>query len=197
MQMNAVARSLTVLVAVLGLMLSGLVASPGFAGDDKGLGTPSPSPTTGPGVSAAFGDAWVYRENHTANHERVDLRDDRIAKVQTLHGVNFSVLARVVEQARSPRMSTSRDGVDRGVYQYKIYEYEVVNGRTIKTGNWCIVETVIEWGDGHADRGWMVTTYPVLTNRGSPPRVDGKSYAPAWMVKEFAMGPPNDEVLYW
>lgn len=194
------ARPLAVLVTVLSLTLTGLFSSPVAAGDDRGLGTPPPTPsapTVGPENSiAAAGDAWVRREHSTANNEIVDLRSARIDKVRDVHGVNFSALTRVVEWARSPRMSTSPDGIDRGVYRYRIYEYATVNGQPQMTGRWCILQTVIEWGDGVANRGWMVTTYPVMTNTGSVPQKNGKSFTPSWLTNLWAIGPVNNDILY-
>lgn len=197
-KVNPCARLLAVFVAALSLILAGLLTNPVVAGDDKGLGTPpSSDPSSGPSdFSAAAGDAWVNRQHSTANNERVDLRDDRIDSVRNLHGVNFDVLVRTVEWARSPRKSTSSAGIDRGIYQYKIYEYRVVNGDLQKTGRWCIIQTIIEWGDGHADRGWMVTTYPVVTNTGAPPQRNGKSFTPSWLTNSISFGPVNNDVLY-
>lgn len=192
-------RALAVLVAAISLILAGLVASPAVAGDDRGLGTP-PTPTAEQNgeVQALAGDSYVFREHSTANNERVDLRDDRIDKVWNLHKVNFTALVRVVEWARSPRMSTSPAGVDRGVYRYRIYEYENDNGTLRKTGRWVIIEFVIEWGDGIANRGWLVTAYPVQTQAGSPPKnnATGKTYCPAWLANSVVMGPVNNDILY-
>lgn len=190
MKVNYFARLLAVFVAALSLTLTGLLVSPVVAGDDRGLGTPSTDP------SVAAGDAWVNRRHSTANNERVDLREERIDAVKNQHGVNFTVLTRVVEWARSPRKATSADGVDRGIYEYRIYEYEVVNGDLQKTGRWCILRTVIEWGDGHADRGWMVTTFPVRIQTGLPPKKNGKSFTPSWLTNTLAVGPVNNDILY-
>lgn len=201
-KINALARPLAVFVAALSLVLAGLLANPVVAGDDRGLGTPRSSDPSGntssdaSGPAVAFGDAWVNRRHSTANNERVDLSDDRIDKVRTLHGVNFDALVRVVEWARSPRKATSPDGIDRGIYQYKIYEYEAVNGNLQKTGRWCILQTIIEWGDGYADRGWMVTTYPVRTQAGAPPTKSGKSFTPSWLTNSISFGPVNNDILY-
>jgi hypothetical protein len=93
-------------------------------------------------------------------------------------------------------MSTSPYGIDRGIYQYRIYEYETVNGQLLKTGRWVIIQSIIEWGDGMADRGWMVTAYPVATQSGGPAQKNGKSWAPAWLANSFVFGPINNDILY-
>lgn len=195
MKLNALARPLAVLVAALCLILAGGLANPVVAGDDRGLGKPPSGDQAD--LAATAGDAYVYREHATANHERVDLRDDRIDKVWNQHKVNFSALVRVVEWARSPRKATSSAGIDRGIYQYRIYEYEYVNGDLQKTGRWVILQTIIEWGDGVNDRGWMVTTYPVKTQSGTPPKAsNGDTYCPAWLAETFVLGPVNNDILY-
>ena len=75
---------------------------------------------------------------------------------------------------------------------------ENVNGTLEKTGRWVVLQTVIEWGDGMADRGWMVTTYPVSTQSGNPPKnpTTGKTYCPAWLANSVVMGPVNNDILY-
>lgn len=188
-------RSLrTLALAAVGLMMAatpGFVSAPATASDDHGLGSRSGSQVQ------ATSDSWVNRLHPTASNERVDLRDDRIDKVWNLHKVNFTALVRTVQWARSPRMSTSADGIDRGIYRYKIYEYVVVNGELEKTGRWVILQTVIEWGDGLANRGWMVTTYPVATESGKPPKDSaGKTYCPAWLASALTVGPVNNDILY-
>jgi hypothetical protein len=190
------ARLVASFVAALSLVLTGLLGNPAVAGDDRGLGAP-PKDRPSAGQVAAASETWVNRMHATANNERVDLRDDRIDKVWNLHKVNFTALVRVVEWARSPRMKTSPDGIDRGVYRYRIYEYEYVNGDLQKTGRWVVLQTIIEWGDGMADRGWMVTTYPVSTQAGAPPKdAAGKTYCPAWLANTAVMGPVNNDILY-
>ncbi len=143
----------------------------------------------------ALGGSFIFREHWTANHERVDLSDNRIDHAKDDHGVNFSVLVPAVEWSRSPRCRTSDDGNDRGVYKYRIYEYEVVDGDLVKTGRWAIIQSIIEWGDGVQDRGWFVTAYPVKTNAGAPPQRNGKSWVPGWMENSFAMGPVNNDII--
>lgn len=108
---RATLRLLAILTAALSLVLTVFVAGPAVAGDDKGLG-PSTSDPLGDtaGFSAAAGDAWVTRMHPTANNERVDLRKARIDKVWNVHKVNFTALVRVVEWARSPRLSTDTLG---------------------------------------------------------------------------------------
>jgi hypothetical protein len=201
LKLRGSARSVALLLGAISLTIGALAASPATAdgnggqtapqapstsGDDRGLGTPSPEPS---GMSA-LADTYVFREHSTANHERVDIRDDRLDHVVTQHNVKFATLVRVIEWARSPRCWTSADGVDRGIYKYKIYEY--VNGE--KTGRWVIFQAIIEWGDGHADRGWLVTAYPVSTNSGPPPRKNGKNWTPNW-ANTAQWGPPNSEIL--
>lgn len=193
----AVMRSVAVLLTALSLAVTGAFIRPASAGDDRGLGTPPSSSPSEQSSAAALSDAWVNRLHPTANHERVDLRDDRIDKVWNLHKVNFTALVRVVEQARSPRMSTSPSGIDRGVYRYRIYEYVYENGSLRKTGRWTVIEFVIEWGDGVANRGWLVTAYPKSTNAGAPPKdAAGKTYCPAWLASSAVMGPVNNDILY-
>lgn len=197
MRVGASSRALAILIAAISLIFAGLVGSPALAGDDRGLGTPTTTVSQPGQVQALAGDAYVFREHATANHERVDLRDDRIDKVWNQHKVNFTALVRVVERARSPRMATSSAGIDRGIYQCRIYEYEVVNGSLERTGRWVVLQTVIEWGDGMADRGWMVTTYPVSTQAGKPPKdATGNTYCPAWLASSAVMGPVNNDILY-
>lgn len=203
MQRSFSIRTIASLFIAAILPLSGALATPASASDDKGLGLPTSITVSITDDGEAFtsqvssSDTWVYREHTTANHERVDLRDDRIDKVWTLHKVNFTALTRVVEWARSPRKATGKDGIDRGIYEYRIYEYESVNGNLQKTGRWVIIKTVIEWGDGYKDRGWMVTAYPVLTDSGKPPQTsDGKTYCPAWLANATVVGPVNNDVLY-
>lgn len=203
MQRSFSIRTIVSLFIAAILPLSGALATPASASDDKGLGLPTSITVSITDDGEAFtsqvssNDTWVYREHSTANHERVDLRDDRIDKVWTLHKVNFTALVRVVERARSPRKETSPHGIDRGVYEYRIYEYEYVNGNPQKTGRWVIIKAVIEWGDGYEDRGWMVTAYPVDTQSGNPPKTsDGKTYCPAWLANAAVMGPVNNDILY-
>lgn len=197
MQMKRFRRSTLVMLVSLIFALLG-IASPAVAGDDRGLGKP-PASDPNAGFQALASNSYVFREHSTANHERVDLFDDRIDKVWNLHKVNFTALVRVVEWARSPRMATSPDGVDRGIYRYRIYEYENDNGTLRKTGRWVIIQFVIEWGDGMADRGWLVTAYPVQTQAGSPPvnATTGKSYCPSWLANTIVMGPVNNDILYY
>lgn len=191
MRSSVLARAVVALVAAFTLVLAGPVAGPASAGDDRGLGTP-PSDKQSVEAQALAGDAYIFREHSTANHERVDLFDERIDKVRNDHNVRFDALVRAIEWARSPRKDTSQYGIDRGIYQYKIYEYE--DGR--KTGRWVIIQSIIEWGDGMPDRGWMVTAYPVRTNNGAPAERNGKSWAPAWLSNSFVFGPINNEILY-
>ena len=191
MKLDGLARPVALFIAAVSLILSGLVGSPAAAGDDQGLGTPAAEPS---GIAAAAA-TWIYREHSSANHERVDLPNDRIDKVKNQHNINFAALVRAIEWARSPRCSTSSDGVDRGIYKYKIYEYVRVNGDDEKTGRWVIIQSIIEWGDGHADRGWMVTAYPVKTHSGAPAKKNGKSWAPGWLADSNVFGPINNEVL--
>lgn len=192
---RAFLRPLVGFLTVLCLVFAGGLFAPVNAGntDNRGLGK-KPARDQ---IAARSSDAYVFREHSTANHERVDLREFRIDKVWNQHKVNFTALVRVVEWARSPRMRTSPDGIDRGVYRYKIYEYVSDNGGLEKTGRWVILQTVIEWGDGANNRGWMVTTYPVETQSGNPPKdAQGKTYCPAWLAETFAVGPVNNEILY-
>lgn len=156
--------------------------------------TVAPAVTSGSPAVAA--DAWVKRKHSTANDERVDLSDARIKKVRDQHNIRFDALVRAIEWARSPRKRTSSDGNDRGIYQYRIYEYEVSNGELVKTGRWVTIEFVIEWGDGKANRGWLVTAYPRQTQSGQPATKNGKSWAPNWLSNSFVFGPPNNDVLY-
>ncbi|TYL51501.1 hypothetical protein FXB39_09795 [Nocardioides sp. BGMRC 2183] len=193
--LRATVRLLAILVAALSLVLTGFVAGPAVAGDDKGLG-PSTSDPSGDATdyAAAAGDAWVKRMHPTANNERVDLREARIDKVWDMHKVNFTALARVVEWARSPRLGTSRHGIDRGVYKYRIYEYIWNDGELEKTGRWVVIKFFIEWGDGMADRGWLVTAYPTWTHSGKPPKdAKGKTYCPEWLASSAVMGPINHD----
>jgi hypothetical protein len=197
---QSLARPLAVFLATISLILTGILGSPAVAADDKGLGVPPASaPSNGPGSATALsGDAYVFREHAIASHERVDLREARIAKVWDQHRVSFTALVRVIGFARSPRWKTSPDGIDRGVYKYRIYEYEADSGGTLrKTGKWVVVQFVIEWGDGVANRGWLVTAYPVATQSGAPPKdVYGDSYCPAWLANTAVMGPVNNDILY-
>ena len=196
---SSLVRPIAVALAALSLTLTSLFGSPAVAGDDKGLGVPpSNSQSTGQISAAALSEPWVRRLHATANNERVDLREARIDKVWSQHKVNFTALVRVVERARSPRMETSPDGIDRGVYQYRIYEYVYENGDLQKTGRWVVIQFVIEWGDGIANRGWLVTAYPVNTSSGPPPRdAANKSYCPAWLASATVMGPVNNDILYY
>lgn len=191
-------RVLAVLMVAISLILTGLLSSPSVAGDDRGFGTPPPAAEQDGEVQALAGDSYVFREHSTADNERVDLRDDRIDKVWNQHKVNFTALVRVVEWARSPRWKTSPDGIDRGVYKYRIYEYENDNGTLRKTGRWVIIQFVIEWGDGIPDRGWLVTAYPIETQAGRPPKntATGWTYCPTWLANSVVMGPVNNDRLY-
>lgn len=209
-KMTKLARLLSLMVASFSVVMSGFLVAPVHAddgngtngsdsgvSDDRGLGTPpSKSGSKNEAANLAAGDAWVYRVHPTANHEKVDLRADRISKVKTQHNVNFDALVRVVQSARSPRKSTSPDGIDRGVYQYRIYEYKLVNGAPVPTGKWVVVQAIIEWGDGIANRGWLVTAYPVSTHTGLPAQVNGKSWMPSWVTTTGVFGPPNNDILY-
>lgn len=204
--------SLTRPFVLFGLALSLVLltlAGPATASDDLGL-APTSSDLEAPAgdgtvpeyggsdssdaerAAAMAGDAYIFREHPTANNERVDLFEERIEKVHDQHNVRFDALVRTVEWARSPRKATSNDGVDRGIYQYRIYEY--LDGD--KTGRWVIIQSVIEWGDGKKGRGWLVTAYPVRTQAGAPAKRDGKSWAPAWLSNSFVFGPINNDRLY-
>jgi hypothetical protein len=73
----------------------------------------------------------------------------------------------------------------------------VVDGKLERTGRWVVLQAIIEWGDGMADRGWMVTTYPVSTQAGKPPKdAKGNTYCPAWLAGSAVMGPVNNDILY-
>jgi hypothetical protein len=195
MKVNGPARPIALSLAAASLVLSGLAALPATAasaasGDDRGPGATFADSSH----LAQRGGTWVNRRHSTSNQERVDLPEDRIDKVRTQHNVEFATLVHAIEWARSPRCSTSADGVDRGIYRYKIYEYQRVNGEDVRTGRWVIMQTIIEWGDGHADRGWLVTAYPTTTHTGSVPKRNGKSWTPDW-ANTFQFGPINNEIL--
>lgn len=196
---NSLARQFAVVVATLSLLLAGLLVSPA-AGAEHRLSAAAPTSDVAAGQNQAYArreDPWVRRLHATANNERVDLRESRIDKVWNQHKVNFTALVRVVERARSPRKSTSPKGIDRGVYQYRIYEYVYENGDLKKTGRWVVVQAIIEWGDGVADRGWLVTAYPVSTSSGTPPKdSSGNTYCPSWLASAAVMGPVNNDILY-
>lgn len=59
-----------------------------------------------------------------------------------------------------------------------------------------MIQIVIEWGDGKANRGWLVTAYPVQTHAGAPQKKDGKSWAPGWLAERVVFGPVNNDILY-
>ena len=144
MKVHSVRRRRSVLSALVGLALAGVVASPSVASDDRGLGTPP----TESSASVVADERYVFREHATANHERVDMPDRVISGIRSDHDVTFSAAVQAVQYARSPRMSTSDFGIDRGIYRYRIYEYESRNGGTpYKTGRWNVLQVVIEWGN--------------------------------------------------
>lgn len=70
-----------------------------------------------------------------------------------------------------------------------------MDGDLQKTGRWVIIQSVIEWGDGHEDRGWMVTAYPWRTQAGAPAQKNGKSWAPGWLSNSFVFGPVNNDII--
>lgn len=106
MKIRISTRAVAGFVVAVGLLSSGVVSSPASA-----------SAVEEGSSSVALGATWIYREHPTANHERVDLFEDRIDKVKDQHNINFSALVRAIEWARSPRCFTSQDGNDRGVYR--------------------------------------------------------------------------------
>lgn len=70
-----------------------------------------------------------------------------------------------------------------------------IDGDLEKTGRWAIIQSVTEWGDGHADRGWLGYGIPGQDEHGAPPQRNGKSWVPGWMEDSFVMGPVNKDVL--
>lgn len=138
----------------------------------------------------------MYRQHSTSKMERVDVSTRVLNRVAEVHGLFQEPIAQAVAWARSPRKTTSPQGIDRGVYEYRIYEYITVDGVPEQTGRWVIVRFVVEWGDGERGAGELVTAFPVETQNGAPKKVNNKSQTPTRLKNSIPFGPPNNDILY-